>query len=494
MSFRGGRPLGLGWHIVLPVLGGTLVAVGLGMGVCWVAAIAYGDGAGAALGLPALGCTAAGGLGLLLARRLKATPLRPRDVFFSVAMAWILAAAVSGLPYLIEGTLDRPVDAFFEAMSGFTTTGATVIADVEVVPRGLLLWRSLTQWMGGLGIVVLFVAVAPAAGLAAARVFHAETTGPTAERLTPRIADTAKILWFIYAGLTLAGFAALVAAGMGPFDAVNHIFTAMATGGFSTRNASIGAFNSLAIELVVIVFMVAAGTNFALYWRVLRRRSPWPQLAEVRAYLGILAAASAVMAVGLLVSDDAAGLPDALRQGSFQVVSLMTTTGFTTADFDLWSDFARMALLMLMFVGGCAGSTAGGLKVVRVQLLGQSAGQEVRRQLKPSAVTVLRLRGRVFSEDVRRGVLGFFLLYMGVFGIATLAMTVVGLDIVSAAGAVAATLNDVGPGIGIVGADETENYVAVPQGGLWILAACMLIGRLEVFTVLALVTRAFWRS
>lgn len=490
MPFARRRPR-LNWQLIVPMISGTLLAVSLGMVVCAVVALLEGDGAVEAFAIPAAAIIPAAVVSLLGARRLRSVPLRPRDGFFAVTMSWVAAAVVGAVPFLIQGTLNQPIDAFFESMSGFTTTGATLIDKLEPEPNAILLWRSISQWIGGVGIVVLVVAIAPASGLATSRVFYAETSGVTAERLTPRIADTAKIIWGIYVTLTAVGIAAFAVAGMGIFDAVNHGFTAVATGGFSTRTASIAAFDSVAIELVAIAVMLAGGINFAFYWRALRGQGIWPQAAEVRAYLLIVAGATAAVTAALVLTDPAAALAEHLRDAGFTVTSIITTTGYTTADFDEWDDFSRAGIVLLMFVGGCAGSTAGGLKVIRVMLLAKAAGQEVSRQLRPKAVQVLRMRGRVFSEEVRRGVLAFFYIYITVALVATMAMLITGLDLVSAATAVATSLNVVGPGLGQVGA--TENFGEVSDGGRVILSFVMLAGRLEVFTVLVLLTPAFWR-
>jgi trk system potassium uptake protein TrkH len=482
----------LNWAIIVPVVSGALLAVGLGLAVCFVVALLGGDGATTALGAPAAVVLPLAMAGVLSGRRLPTAPLRARDGFFAVTMSWVAAAAVGAIPFLVYGTYTAPADAFFESMSGFTTTGATLLDRVEAEPDSILLWRSFTQWIGGVGIVVLVVAIAPATGLASQRVFYAETSGVTAERLTPRIAETAKIIWGIYLTLTALGFAAYSIAGMTPWDAINHIFTTVATGGFSTRTASIAGFDSLAIELVALVFMAAGGVNFAFYWLAIRgRRRLWPQAAEVRAYLLILLGATLAVTASLQLANDGPAVAESLRASAFTVVSVVTTTGYTTADFDEFPDFARLALLALMFVGGCAGSTAGGMKVIRVMLLGKAAGQEVQHQLQPKAVQVLRIRGRVFPEAVRRGVFAFFGLYVTVFVAGTLAMAAVGLDPVTAAASVIATLNVIGPGLGDVGA--SENFAAVPHAGRWLLSLLMLVGRLEVFTVLVLLTPAFWR-
>jgi trk system potassium uptake protein TrkH len=484
--------VGLNWALIVPVVAGTLAAVALGMLACCVAALAGRGGEAAAFAVPALAALAIAPLGLLAPRRLPSMPLRSRDGFAAVTLAWVAAAALGAVPFLLAGSFDRAADAFFESMSGFTTTGATLLTDIEGQPDAVLLWRSLSQWLGGVGIVVLVVAIAPATGLAGHRVFYAEASGVTADRLTPRIADTAKIIWAIYLTLSGLGLAAYWIAGMSPWEALNHTLTTVATGGFSTRNASIAGFDSLAIEIVAIVFMVAGGINFAFYWLALRRRDRlWPQLAEVRAFLLVLIAASAVLTLTLVVSDERVGLGESLRASAFTAVSIVTTTGYTTADFDLWHDFARLVIFALLFSGACAGSTAGGIKIIRLMLLGKAAVQDVQRQLRPTAVQVLRIRGRVYSEDVRRGVLGFFFIYMAVFAVGSLAMAALGLDLLTSAASAAATLNVVGPALGDVGA--VENYGAIPEAGRWILSALMLIGRLEIFTVLVLLTPAFWR-
>lgn len=482
----------LNWALIVPVIGGALLAVGLGLLACLLVALIGGDGATLAFALPAAVCLPAAVLAVLSGRRLPATPLRARDGFFAVTMSWVVAAAVGAFPFVLSASLSSPTEAFFEAMSGFTTTGATVIDVVEREPDAILLWRSVSQWIGGIGIVVLVVAIAPATGLASQRVFHAETSGVTAERLTPRIADTAKIVLAIYGGLSALALGAYWLAGMALWDAINHAMTTVATAGFSTRTLSIAGFDSVAIEVVAIVFMIAGGVNFALYWRALRGdRNLWPQLAELRAYLLILAGATAAVTVVLVGSGLGLDLAASLRAAAFTVTSVVTTTGYTTADYDVFPDSARILLVAAMFVGGCAGSTAGGMKVVRVLLLVRTAGQEVQRQLQPRAVQVLRIRGRVYSEEVRRGVLGFFYLYVTVFLAGSLAMAVTGLDVITALSSSFSTLNTFGPGFGQIGA--VENYAAVSPGGLWVLSALMLIGRLEVFTVLVLLTPVFWR-
>jgi trk system potassium uptake protein len=482
---------GLNWQLVVPVVSGALLGVGFGLVACTAIALVDGEGSVLAFALPAAVVVPLATLGILSGGRLRSMPLRARDGFFAVTAAWVAAAVVGTVPFLVQGTFGSPVDAFFESMSGFTTTGATLLGRIEDEPHAILAWRSLSQWIGGIGIVVLVVAIAPATGLATQRVFFAETSGVTADRLTPRIADTAKIIGGIYLTLTGVGFLAYLIAGMTPFDAINHAFTTIATGGFSTRTESVGGFDSLGIELVAIAFMALSGVNFAFYWRAMRGMDIWPQAAEVRLYACVLTGSIAAVTASLALNEPGGGLGSQLREAAFTVTSVLTSTGYTTVDFDAWNDFARSGLLLLMFAGGCAGSTAGGIKMVRVLLLAKTAGQELQRQLRPKAVQVLRTRGRIFSEELRRGVLGFFYVYMTVALAGTLAMLVTGLDFVTALASVAATLNIIGPGLGEVGA--TDNYEAVSTGGRVVLSALMLIGRLEVFTVLVLLTPAFWR-
>lgn len=475
------RP-GASLHAV--IVGGTLLAVGAGLLACAAVALA-GDGrAVAALAVPGAAALAAG-LGLLAASEMRTLPraaIRPVAGFSAVTAAWVVAALVGMAPFLAAGTFGSPIDAFFEAMSGVTTTGATLLERIEAEPDGVLLWRSMMQWLGGIGIVVLVVAVAPVSGAGLQRAFYAEVSGVSDERLTPRIVDTAKIIAGIYLAFSVAATLAYLVAGMGPFDAVAHMFTTVATGGYSTRTASIAAFDSVAIELVAIAFMVLGAINFGFYWRAIRGGVAPVQASEVRTFLAILCAAIALITASLLVAEG--GGWSSLRGAAFTATSLMTTTGYTTVDFDLWNEPARLGLLLLMVIGGCAGSTAGGMKVIRVVLLGRSASQQVRAQLQPSAVQVLRMGGRPFAEQVRTAVLGFALVYSIVLTAGALALVASGLDLVSGIAAAVSGLNMIGPGLGDIGA--VESFQAVSPGGRLVYSALMLAGRLEVFTVVAL--------
>jgi trk system potassium uptake protein TrkH len=476
--------------LIALVVGGTLAAAGLGMIVVALLAL-IGDGKEigvfVAVGAPVL-IIGLLGIGLAAGRSRDTAVLRPYVGFAAVTLAWVSAAAAGAIPFLLVGTFSNPIDAFFESMSGFTTTGATLLEDYNQ-PDAIFWWRSLMQYLGGIGIVVLVVAIAPVSGAGIQRAFYAEVSGVTADRLTPRIIDTAKILAGIYGVLTAIAFIAYEVTGMSPFEALNHTMTTVATGGFSTNPDSIAGFNSVGVELVALFVMILAGVNFAFYWRAIKGRDLMPQLAEVRAYLMILSGAIIAVTISLLIAGDVEGFATTVREAAFSVTTVMTGTGYVTGDFDGWNDFARVLIVMMMFTGACAGSTAGGIKVIRVSLLFKAARQEIDRQLQPSAVQVLRMGGRPFSEQVRRAVLGFFLLYVLVYAIGSLAMAATGVDPITAISGSATTLNIVGPGLGEIGA--TDSFTGIPEGGRLVGAALMLIGRLEVFTVVALLAPLF---
>ncbi len=470
-------------------VGGAFVATGLAMLACALVGLADGESA-ADFALPGAGVSL-GGWALLassLSRQIKEV-VRPVTGLVAVTLAWTLASAAGSIPLLLTGSFSSPLDAYFEAVSGFTTTGATLLSDIEAQSKAVLVWRSLMQWLGGIGIIVLVIAVAPISGPGVQRAFYAETSGMVSDRLTPRIIDTAKIIAGIYLVLSLIAAGAYLLAGMGAFDAVNHSMTTISTGGFSTRNLSIGAFDSRPIEAVATLFMIVGGINFAFYWRAIRGRSLMPQLAEVLGFLGILLAISAAVAASVVFADDVEGAGAGMFDSLFSVTTVITTTGYTTADFDDWNSFARTIILVTTFIGACAGSTAGGIKVIRVMLLGKSAAQELQRQLRPNLVQVLRVGGHVYPEDIRRAVLGFFLIYLLVYTAGVLAMAASGLDPLTAISAASATLNVIGPGLGDIGA--LENFEVTSPFARATSCVLMIAGRLEVFTVVALAAAVF---
>jgi trk system potassium uptake protein TrkH len=482
-------------RVVIGVNAGVVLALGLALLVPLTLSLLYRDGSWESFLIPAAFMIPLGAAGLWASRLRGVGYVLERDVYFSVTLAWMLAAFLSGIPYVLEGTFTSLLDSTFEGMSGFTTTGATLLAEIEAETPSILFWRSMTQWLGGIGIVVLFVAVAPAIGTGAARLLGAEMSGLTQPRLTPRIADTAKALIVIYLAISVAETLALLLVGMPLYDAVVHTFTTVATGGFSTKTASIAFYDSFAVEVVIIVFMTLSAVSFSLYYLLYARRRLDVVLdREVLTYLAILVGA-VLFVWGVLVFEGDYGdsWSRALRDSAFTVSSIMTTTGFVTADFDKWDTAAKFTLVLLMFIGGCAGSTAGGIKVIRVLIIFRTNFQEVFQMIHPRAVTPLKIGDRIIPEGVRVAVLGLFAAWIAVFAQATFLVALQeDLTLISAATAVAATLNVVGPGLGQVGA--SENFEVVNSFGRVVLTGCMLLGRLEIFTALVLLSPAFWKS
>ena len=405
-----------------------------------------------------------------------------------VAGTWLLLSWSAAIPYLVVGM--GPIDAMFESMSGLTTTGATVMRDFSDYGHGLFLWRSLTQWLGGMGVIALFVAVLPRLGIGGRQLFFAEAPGPTDERLTPQIRKTAAALWSVYAGLTLAQFIALIMTGMAAFDSACHSMTTLAAGGFSPHPLSLAGYQNPAAEWVITVFMFAAGANFALHYRTLRGETKaFPRDEEFRAYLGIVIVSVLLLAVFL--RPEAMGLMESIRASAFQVLSILTTTGYASVDFQLWNEQAKMVLLALMFIGGCAGSASGGPKVVRQVLIARYTLIELRRTLHPRGVLPVKLGGRVVPDDVMRGVLVFFLFYLLVFAVCTLIVSAFGADLLTAVTASIACLGNIGPGFNAVG--PMANFADLHPVSRIALTAAMWIGRLEVLTVLALLRPEVWR-
>ena len=418
--------------------------------------------------------------------------LSRREAIMLVAGGWILASAFGALPYELAGTFQSYLNAYFEAMSGFTTTGATVLASIESQCHGILLWRSLTQWLGGMGIITLFVALFPIFGIGATHLVEAEMPGPQAERLTARIRDTAKALWFLYLGFSALEFISLWVARMPVFDALAVTFSTMPTGGFTPTSLSIGYYNSPLIEGIIIFFMMVAGVNFGLYYFLLWKRQPgrFFSNSEFRLYIALLIGACLFITLNLTMSG-VESIGEAFRYSSFQAVSIMTTTGFVTANFDAWPAFAKSALLILMVIGASAGSTGGALKVTRLLVLAKYAYRRILLFFNPRAVIPLKVGGNTLSERVVSGIIGMSILYFAILIVGFLIMSAIGLDQVTALSSVAATLGNVGPGLGLVG--PTANYLFIPAIGKVVLIICMLVGRLELFTILVLLTPSFWK-
>jgi len=422
------------------------------------------------------------------------TEMTTREGFAAVALAWFAMAFVGTLPYLVTGSVSGLTDAFFETAAGITTTGSSIMPDPSQLSHAVLWWRALTQWMGGMGIIVLSIAILPLLGIGGVQLARAESPGPTPDRLTPRFRETAKRLWFVYVGLTFAEAVLLTFTDMSVFDAITHSFTTMSTGGFGTKAASMAAFDHFA-QWIVIVFMVLAGASFALHYKAMRHRDPLAYLrhAEFRIYGGILVAATAFIIVGTW----GGAVTDTIRDGVFTSVSLVTTTGFATADFGQWASGLQVLVVGLMFVGGMAGSTGGSVKVYRLGVLYQGSKADMRRLIHPRGLFVTKLGRTPVPDAIAESVQSFFLLYMFVFMTGTLAFATLesiagaNLDLVTSASAVASALGNIGPGLGEVG--PAANFAIVPASGKWLLSVIMMIGRLEVFPILLLFTRELWR-
>lgn len=482
----------MSFRFILKVLGALLVFFGLSMGIAVLVALYYGDGDTKAI-LSAMAVTILTGL-LLYAVNYKVTKeISIREGFLITAGGWFIASIFGALPFFFSGIFQSFTDCVFEAASGLTTTGATVMLVIEGVPHGILFWRALTHWLGGMGIILLGVAILPLLGVGGMQLFRAEVPGPTKDKLKPRIAETAKLLWAVYVLITLAEVLLLKLGGMTLFDAVCHSFATMATGGFSTRNLSIESYNSVYFDFVITFFMIVAGTNFALHYMALtgRLRSYWKD-SEFRFYLSALGVLTLLVMVSLYFSGTYDSLFDCFRYAAFQVPSIVTTTGFSTANFENWPFFIQMLLLSAMFMGGCAGSTGGAIKVVRIQLYLKSAYAELIHLVHPQAVVPIKLGKVVVPDTVMRSTWNFFFLFLALFVVSTLIMSAQGIDILTSIASVAACICNIGPGLGKVG--PGDNYAWIPMAGKWTLIFDMILGRLEVYTVLVIFMPVFWKK
>lgn len=445
------------------------------------------------------------GLFLLIAFREAQPQIQKREGYLVVSLGWLVMTLTGMLPYLMTDSVPSVSHAFFETMSGYTTTGATIFDDIESLPKGLLFWRSITHWIGGMGIIVLTIAILPILGIGGMQLFAAEVPGPNSDKLHPRITDTAKRLWLLYFGYTLAETFLLWFAGMSFFDAINHAMSTLSTGGFSTKNNSIAFWNDQPlIQYIILFFMLVAGTNFVLsYFGFTGNFRKIFKDIEFQYYLWFIGLFTLLVTSVLLLHNTAPGLPathpqqlglteSAFRHSLFQVVAIITTTGFVTADFTAWAPLLTLTFFGLMFIGGSAGSTSGGIKVVRHLLMIRSGILEFKRALHPNAILQVRYNNRVVSEGIVQNILGFFILYLLSFIIGTLGFAMMGFDFESSVGVAASSLGNVGPALGVFG--PAENYTALPSIGLWWSSFLMLLGRLELFTVLILLTPFFWRK
>ncbi|MFO7892587.1 MAG: potassium transporter TrkG [Longimicrobiales bacterium] len=470
-----------------------LLAIAGALAVTTVVAFIYGDGDGVAFVIATAIPLVLGALGYRFTDVTR--DLSVKEGYAVVAFAWLSVGLVGSLPFVLTGVVDSPVAAVFESISGFTTTGATVFGDIEALPHGVLLWRSFTQWLGGMGIIVLGIAVLPYLGVGGMQLFRAEVPGPTPERLQPRIAQTAKLLWYVYAGITGAQVILYLFGGLSVFDAVAHAFTTMSTGGFSPKSASIAAFDSAYVQYVTIVFMFLAGVNFALHYRAVASRGRvYVQDAEFRFFAAVLLGAVLLVAALVFLAGGAeeVGTERVVRDALFQVVSIGTTTGYVTRDYELWPLGAQLVLLGLMFMGGMSGSTGGGAKTVRIHVLLRHVVAEFKKSVHPRAVVATRVGDKVVGESVLLNVLAFLLLFFILYAAGVLVLGLLGHDLATAVGASAAAIGNIGPGLGEVGA--VDNYGWMGPSSHIVLMFLMVAGRLELFTILLLFHPDLWRG
>jgi trk system potassium uptake protein TrkH len=477
---------------LLGVIGAVVGAIGSAMAIPVLVALIYREYTDALQITVAAGVTVAIGGWAWRYGRSEKTQLTAREGFAIVGLSWIALTFFGTLPYIFTGAIGSFTDAFFETAAGFSTTGASIVPDPGEMARGILFWRAFTQWIGGMGIIVLSVAILPLLGVGGVELARAESPGPTPDRLTPRFRETAKRLWLVYLGFTVAEALLLWAGDMTLYEAVAHSLTTMSTGGFGTDVQSLGGFSAYA-QWVVIVFMLLAGTSFALHFRALRRPRDYLRNAEFRLYTGIIVVASLVAVIGTWADE----IGDVIRDGLFTVTSVVTTTGYATADFGAWPAALQIMVFGLMFVGGMAGSTGGAMKPYRLGVLYQASKADLRKVIHPRGIFVVRLGREVVPDQIVQSVQSFFLLYMFIFMTGTLAFGIIadmagaGFDLVSSASAVASSFGNVGPALGALG--PTSNYVLVPDAGKWLLSFLMIVGRLEIFPVILLFTRELWR-
>nr|WP_321414237.1 potassium transporter TrkG [uncultured Allomuricauda sp.] len=493
----------LNTRIIIHIMGLLLLCNGSFMLLAALTSGIYKDGATMDIMLSAIVTMLFGMMAMFYTRGHK-KEVKKKEGYIVVTFGWLVMTISGMLPYLFSGSIPSITDAFFETMSGYTTTGASILDDIEALPEGILLWRSLTHWIGGMGIIVLAIAILPLLGIGGMQLFSAEAPGPGGDKLHPRITDTAKRLWLIYFGYTVLETLLLKFAGMSFFDAINHALATMSTGGFSTKNASLAYWNdSPLIQYIIIVFMFLAGSNFVLsYFALTGRVKRVFQDEEFKYYFGFVAIFTILAALGVYFKADVpvsdfhpmvwGKAESAFRHTLFQVIAVITTTGFVSADFTSWTHFLTVFFFGLMFLGGSAGSTAGGIKVMRHLLIIKNGILEFKRTLHPNAVIPVRYNQKTITEHIVYNVVAFFVLYMLLFIIGSLVLGFLGLDFVSAVGGSASSLGNVGPALGSL--NPVSNYNSLPAAGKWWCAFLMLLGRLELFTVLIVLTPYFWKK
>ncbi|MPW24481.1 TrkH family potassium uptake protein [Alkalibaculum sp. M08DMB] len=477
--------------IVRAVLGKLLILLGLTMVPSFFIALFYNEKESTSAFLITIALVVIVGL-IMTFRPAMTKKIRIQDGLVIVTFGWIIASVFGALPFYFSGNIPSYTDAFFETMSGFTTTGASLLTNVEALDNSMLFWRSFTHWIGGMGILVVTVAIFPAMGSGGFQIFRAESPGPTSERIVPRIKDTAKILYITYTVISIAEFILLLLGGMTPLDSAIHTFGTVGTGGFSSKSLSVGYYNSTYIKVVITIFMVLCGVNFSIYYNIIKKKfKNIFDNSELKLYMGIIIVASIFIFIDLAYITDHS-LGNNIVDSVFQVVSIITTTGFSTVDFDLWPTFTKVILFFLMFIGGTAGSTAGSIKVIRILILIKQIKVELQKIFHPRAVISLKVDDKSITPGILGSITSFFVLYILVFVLGTLLISLEGYDLITTSSSVAATLGNVGPGFGLVGAANNYSFFSVPSK--WLFSILMLLGRLELFTVVALFTPSIWKS
>ena len=480
------------WQFIINITGILIIFLGLTMILPLFFGFYFKDQSVMSL-TKSIAITIISGFVLYIFSRVEKTEyISKREGIAIVGIGWTAIGLFGSLPFYLGGEFPSFVDALFESVSGFTTTGSSILINIEGLSKGLHLWRSLIQWLGGMGIIVLSIAILPFLGVGGMQLYKAEVPSPVPDKLKPRIRDTAMILWKVYALISLTEVVLLMVGGMNLFDALCHTFTTMPTGGFSTKNASVAHFNSVYFDSVFIFFMLLAGINFSLHYQLLSGKplAFWKD-SECRFFLFTVLFLTAIVSFNIYGSVyDKIG--QSIRYGSFQVVSIITTTGYVTADYEKWPAMSQLILLLCMFIGASAGSTGGGIKILRIMLCFKYCYKELFALIHPHSVTHIKISGKIVPENVMRSVVGFVVLYIGLFVICTIVLAGMGMDFVTSIGAVAATMGNIGPGFGMVG--PVQHFAHVPYMGKWLLIWCMLLGRLEIFTVIILIVPEFWRK
>ena len=481
------------WQFIASIIGILLIFLGLSMIAPLLVSLHYHD-PGRNSFIYSISLTMVAGLILIILSKKQSIDdyINQKEGMATVALAWTAIGLFGALPFYFGTEFTSFTDAFFESVSGFTTTGSSVMTNIEGATKSLLFWRSFIQWLGGMGIIVLSLAILPFLGVGGIQLYKAEVPSPVPDKLTPRLSDSAKILWVVYGAITLVEIIFLLGGGMSLFEASCHAFTTLPTGGFSPKNASIAHYNSAYFDFVIVGFMILAGINFSLHYQMLRGKTLafWED-TECRFFLGL------ILVFILLVTLDIYGsvytsIKDAFRFASFQVTSILTTTGFATADYEKFPGLSQVLLFICMFIGASAGSTGGGMKCARVIVCFKYCYRELFKIIHPRSISHIKINGTVISDEVLRSIMGFLALYIGLFIVSSILLACMGVDMMTAFGAVAACIGNIGPGFGTVG--PTENFAHLPAMGKWLLSWCMLLGRLEIYTVIILFVPEFWRK